>query len=758
VRSAGLLLFALPIVLGAALLFWVQPMAAKAVLPLLGGSPSVWNTCMLFFQAMLLAGYVYAHLTTSWLGVRRQAVVHAALLLVSLAFWPQPTGGSRLSSPGAHPASWLLGHLLASIGLPFFVLATTSPLLQRWFAHAGHSASRDPYFLYATSNLGSMLALLSYPLVVEPILPLARQGQLWSAGYALLVALTLACVPAAWRSRGPSTEEVPSDPAPTLDRPEWRRRLRWVFLAFVPSSLMLGATTYLSTDIAPVPLLWVVPLAIYLLTFILAFARRPIVPHAAMVRALPIAAMLLAPALAAGLVQPFWIPLHLLTFALAAMVCHGELARDRPSAQHLTEFYLALSLGGALGGVFNALIAPLIFDRVAEYPLAIVLACLALPGRGPSPLTWPGLAREVAIPATIFLVTAALVTDLGGIAETVVGVAGVMIVTGLVALLAWSHRGRPIRFALGLGAALLASGLSPGVDGRPLARRRDFYGILRVTSVDRGRFHRLFHGSTLHGQQCFDPDRRRDPLTYFTRTGPIGQVFSTMRDRPGPRSVAVVGLGAGSLACYAESGDRWTFYELDPAVVRIARDPRFFTFLRDCPARSLTLVEGDARLRLAEAPDGGYDLIVLDAFGSDAAPMHLLTREALRLYRRKLSPGGLLAFNLSSRYLDLDTVVDALAADAGLACRVCYDVDVSPAEVRDGKQPSIWAVLAASPADLGPLANDPRWVVPRLRPGQRPWTDDFSDILGAFRLRRRWPRPSGPRPDPIRSPAPPSRR
>ena len=732
-------LYAVTLFLGAALLFSVQPMVAKMVLPLLGGSPEVWNTCMAFYQAALLAGYAYAHLVTIRLGLRVQSALHLTLLILAFLLLPIgiPEGSTRALSPAADPTPWLLGTLLATVGLPFFAVAATAPLLQRWFAATGHPAAADPYFLYAASNLGSMLALLAYPLALEPSLNTRRQSEFWAASFVLLIALTTACAATTWSRHGAADLPTETDGrGDDAERPGLRTWLGWVALAFVPSSLLLGVTTYLTTDIAAIPLLWVIPLALYLLTFILVFARRPTLAHGA-ARALPVAVMLLLPALCAGLVQPLWIPLHLLTFFLAALVCHGALARRRPAARHLTAFYLVLSLGGVAGGVFNALVAPRVFDRVAEYPLAIVLACAAWALAARPAGTAAVRPRDVALLLVIFGLTAALVTDLGGCAETALGPLGVMIDSGLLTLVGATYRARPLRFALGVGALLLACGLAPGVDGRPLHKERSFFGVLRVTEVQPGNYHRLFHGSTLHGQQCLNRGRRREPLSYFTRSGPIGDVFAAFGRRPaGRRSVAIVGLGAGSLAAYAEPGSHWTFYELDPAVVRIARDPRYFTFLSDCRAAT-TLVLGDARLRLRHAPEHGYDLIVLDAFSSDAPPVHLLTREAFRLYLRKLAPGGWLVFNISNRYLDLDPVLGAQARDAGLTCRLRYDTKPTRAEKQQGKQASIWAVMAARAADLGPLADHPNWKPPRLRPGDTAWTDDYASLLPHFVLRSR---------------------
>jgi hypothetical protein len=501
----------------------------------------------------------------------------------------------------------------------------------------------------------------------------------------------------------------------------------------IPSSWLLGVTTYLTTDIAPAPLLWVIPLALYLLSFILVFARTTQSCYNWAARALPFLAFPLALVMGLGLAQAFWLPLHLLTFFAGAIMCHGALARDRPEPRDLTIFYLALAVGGVLGGLFNALVAPQIFDRIAEYPLALVLGCMALPRVSPSVARY----SVWAVPLAIFVLIALLVRNVGGIEQSALGVLAELLASGLVVLVWVRHRRAPARFGLGLGAALLASGLADGLDGRTLFRERNFYGTARVThaATPRGDVHRLFHGTTLHGQQSLDPARQREPLTYFHPSGPIGQVFEAL---PSRSAVAIVGLGAGSLASYARPGERWRFYEIDPAVIRLARDPRYFTFLDDSPAGEITIVAGDARLRLREAPAHDYRLIVLDAFSSDAVPTHLLTREALALYRAKCAEGAWIVFNITNRYLDLEPVVGALARDAGMACRVRYDVHLTADEKAAGKQPSIWAVLAAREADLRAIAGDARWISARAIPGERAWRDDFSDVARHFVLRRRF--------------------
>lgn len=741
-RTPVLIVYAITIFLSATLLFLVQPMFARMVLPLLGGAPAVWNTAMVFYQAALLAGYAYAHVTTAWLGVRRQVAVHLVVLLLPLLVLP--IGLPHGWTPPSHdnPIPWLLALLLVAVGLPFFVVSTSAPLLQRWFALTGHRAAADPYFLYAASNLGSMLALLSYPSLVEPYLRIPEQSRLWAAGYAALAVFTAGCGAFVWRSlRGaPGPAVAGASDAPAADTetsPTAGRRLRWVLLSFVPSSLMLSVTTYLSTDIAAIPLLWVIPLAIYLLTFILVFARRPPIPHGLVVELLPIVMLPLVMVLASRATGPLALvlPVHPLALFVVAMVCHGELARERPSPRHLTGFYLWMSVGGVLGGVFTALVAPLVFTTVLEYPITLVLGCLLV--RRPKAASSSPAQRvlDVGLPIGLGLLGVGLVRVVqAGDPETARAYIGA--VFGLLVLLCFAFSRRPVRFGLGIAAVLLAALFYRGEEGRLLYAERSFFGINRVTLDDSGRYHFLLHGTTLHGMQSLEPARRREPLAYFYSSGPLGQVFAAYRGPHARRSVAVVGLGAGSIACHAEPGQRWIFYEIDPAVERIARDARYFTFLRDC-VPGVQVLLGDARFRLAGAPAAAYDLLILDAYSSDAPPLHLITREALTLYLEKLAAGGILIFNISNRHMDFEPVLARLARDAGLVAVSQDDAFVSDEEYVRGKRPSQWVVMARQARDLAPLAGNSRWKRARLDPGATLWTDDFAALVRTFR----WPRP-----------------
>jgi hypothetical protein len=870
------LLFALTLFVSATLLFLVQPMVGKMLLPLLGGTPAVWNTCMVFFQAILLAGYAYAHASTAWLGVRRQALLHLGVLLLPLLTLGLTVDRRLLGSGEGNPIPGLLLVLLLSVGLPFFVVSTSAPLLQKWFAGTGHPAAKDPYFLYAASNLGSMVGLNGYVAVIEPWLTLGGQRLLWLVGYGVLVVLTASCALCLWRSRNPDKEtwkqgdkETGSGTGPAEGvtalpgrGPEpgpvslsLSRRLRWVALAFVPSSLMLGATTYMTTDIAAIPLLWVIPLDLYLLSFILVFSRLPAAVHRLMAVLLPMLVLLLLFLMLSELPLqhvPIWwkILVHLAVLFVAAMVCHGELARDRPPTRHLTEFFLWMSVGGVLGGLFNALVAPVTFQGLVEYPLALVLACVLTPTLEREKQTWlgpvvgtglmglflgAGLALLIAalgrhnlnrlglgdglwllaalLAALILAGVSALGGGGGGRARwldlglpAALGVLAVglnlsrdidemrrgmnwlrthlrdalpdklvtrladafdapdplfLCLLALCVGLCYLFVKRPLRFGLGVGALLLAFSVCDLLEGDVLLHQRSFFGALQVGDAEG--FRRLYHGTTLHGVQRLGWDRatlaagaagplaasdalgaavllacgkdawrdpRCEPQAYFNRTGPIGQVFEAYRDRLAGRHLGLIGLGSGTLASYGQPGQKLTYYEIDPLVKRIACDRAYFTYVQDARDRGVEVgvVLGDARLKLEERARAGppekFALLIVDAFSSDAIPMHLLTREALAVYLDNLADDGLLAFHISNRYLDLEPVLANLAGPRpeegwkGLAGYIQHDEERDP----PGKVASTWVLLARRESTLDRLAPDKRpqpWPLERGQSASR---------------------------------------
>jgi hypothetical protein len=716
------------IFLSAALLFAVQPMFTKMVLPRLGGSPSVWSVAMVFFQAMLLGGYAYAHLLTRFLPVRTAIVVQVVLLTGAALALPLAIRSGWGRPPEQGEALWLIGLFTASIGLPFFALSANGPLLQAWFSRTGHPAAGNPYFLYAASNIGSFLALISYPIVVEPLVRLGDQTRAWSAGFVVLIVLIAASGALLWRGGPERADDTAGDteaPAPSL-----RDALTWMALAAVPSGLLVAVTAHISTDVAAVPLLWVVPLALYLLTFVIVFSTRPIIPHRL--------ALALQPFLVAALVAVLvfdvtdsiilQIALHLLTFFVSALVCHGELARRRPAPRHLTAFYMWMSAGGMIGGLGAGLIAPHVFAWVAEYPILIALALLCRPGTALP----QGRERIVWIAALVLGAFALLASsDLGNYTSDTVQkiIAGVLLVA---ALTQWR---RPLILAAVVAFIFGADRIyNQDSDTETM---RSFFGVLTVRQDDDNQFRTLLHGTTIHGaERIRDPDEDEgddlpEPLTYYHDGSNLVATINAARARAGrPIKFAVIGLGAGSLACRAQDGNAVTFYEIDPLVVRIAQDSDRFTFLSKC-APDAPIVIGDARLTLADAPDGAYDLIIVDAFSSDSIPMHLMTREAMALYVRKLAPAGMVVMHLSNRHLELASVAAGIAQANGLTTRVKDDGDEG-ADDEENKYTSTVAAAARSEADFGPLATSAGWAVTQPDPTQWVWTDDYSNIVGAM--------------------------
>lgn len=727
VFRATLPLFVSALFLSAVLLFSVQPMVGRLVLPVLGGTPNVWNTCMVFFQAVLLLGYLYVHALTTRLRARGQVAVHAVVLLLPLLVLPmaRPTGTSAIVY---HPTLWLLAFLGATVALPFFAVSTSAPLLQRWFSTTSHPAARDPYFLYAASNAGSFIGLLAYPFVVEPALSLDAQSRSWVMGYALLLALVAACALVALRESRAASPESPYA-ATAAERITWRARGWWVLLAALPSSLMLGVTTYLTTDVAPVPLLWVVPLALYLLAFALAFALparafRGLLPPVAITGFL----LVIPQALNVGGSWPLAVavPAHLVLFSAASLMCLVELASRRPSASALTEFYAWLAVGGVLGGAFNAMVAPLVFTRLLEYPLAIAGVCAVLPF---ATSVFPAKSRrEIAVSAALCTLGAMLlIRHELWTAGLLVGGA---VLLGVAAAIGAVWR-RPAWLGVAATVVLLTTLLAAGSARESLFADRSFFGVYRVSAEDRpeGRQHRLMHGSTLHGLQARGAQQRSEPQTYYHRTGPVGEVLAALQAAKPTLAAGLVGLGAGSLAAYARPGDAFTFFEIDPLVERIARDPALFTFLSDCGG-SCAVEIGDARVTLGER-GARFDLLVLDAFSSDAIPVHLLTREALGVYLRRLHPDGVLAFHISNRHLRLAPVLASLARGAGLDGRVRSDNPMEE-EARTGKTASQWVLLGRPGWALWRAFDSPRWTVLADQPAGPLWTDDYSSLFGVL--------------------------
>jgi hypothetical protein len=904
------LFFALTLFVSATLLFLVQPMVGKMILPLLGGTPAVWNTCMVFFQALLLAGYYYAHRVTSAYDSRRQTSIHLALLgacivilaagaILSANHSPIPIAKGLAPQGQDYPFFGVMALLAVAIALPFFAVSTSAPLLQKWFGYTGHPSAKDPYFLYAASNVGSLLALVAYPILVEPNLKLAEQAWLWGLGFIGLVVMTYICarlvvnapppkpsagslapakrssavvappanLSAAARGEQSRSAAKPQmaqsvgaveEPAPTLGQ-----KLRWLALAFVPSSLMLSVTTFISTDIASLPLLWIIPLALYLITFIYAFSHIPAWLDTILLLLLPttclvlleilwsperelwffvkrglqavflacnvfiggywrlegkfrLTLILLMPVLILLLVfvtysdtKPEFaiiLLLHMATFFAVALVCHGELARGRPPAKWLTSFYLIMSLGGMLGGLFNSLVAPIIFNFVSEYPITLVAACLLLPRLAPAQKdeTWsfhlfgfipgprgqalreqtPGLrlnVYDVFLPLGVFALCRLLAAHhkdvvplLNWISERIPlkeDALWSIIAYGIPAMISYFFVERPIRFGLSVAAIILSAHITylkksddPDDHSRILVQERSYFGTLKVSQNDY--FIWLVHGTILHGQQARNSDSKavpsgvlalapsgpleaavlsalawdewqfpgRDPLTYYHRTGPVGSMFRAFwQRRPKNTDVACIGLGTGSLSAYGLPAQTMTFFEIDTKVRRLVEPPTYFTYIDSAKKQGVNIefIMGDARLSLERLEGRKFGFMLVDAYSSDAIPVHLLTKEAVKLYFDRLEDDGLLALHISNRYLDLEPVADRIAKDLnkefGIEARVMHDDDQSA----PGKSTSHWIVLARTKQALGLIeADTEHWVTLNLKGRDVGlWTDDYSPIM-----------------------------
>lgn len=746
------LLYSLTILVSAALLFLVQPMFARYLLPLLGGSPQVWNTALVFYQGVLLLGYAYAHFSTKKLGVRKQAMLHAVVVFLPLLALPITLRDANPPT-ASNPSLWVLYAMAISVGLPYFVVSATSPLLQRWFSMSGDKRAGDPYFLYAASNVGSMVGLLAYPFYVEPTFRLQEQAMGWSIGYGALALMMVACAAVLWArkpeqptSAGPEQVEAPAV--------SWNQRWLWLGLAFVPTCLLMGVTTFLTTDVAAVPLLWVIPLALYLLTFVIAFANKVVIPPLAWYWMVPTAVMA-ALVIQVGMVRSpigWVVSIVSLAFFIGCMACHSRLAESRPHASRLTEFYLLISLGGVLGGAFCALLAPVLFDGPWEFPLALLLCLGLLPGFLPRSDNAEKNRRARSLDV-IWMALMALVTlgafMLNDALEATDWSQPNWVALSIPAILCVALSLRPHRAALA-GLAMAVIGFwQAGVGTGLIWQDRGFFGSLRVMdSVTAQRS--FFHGTTKHGSQIIadSPNVTGElaeslkewaswPLTYYTQGGPAGDLF-LRRARPAGARIASVGLGVGSLLYYAKPGEKWSVYEIDPLVVKIAEDPRYFTYLRDAQA-PYEIILGDARLML-DRSQNTYDIIVLDAYSSDAVPVHLLTVEAVKTYKDRLAPGGVLAFHISNRHLDLETVVAAVAFANDMICLERLDLSLNTDEENFGKAASQWVLVAREPEDFGALLDNPDWHPISRVSDVKAWTDDYSSIVPVLTEVRKWNR------------------
>lgn len=717
----------------ALMLFSVQPMFAKMALPLLGGTPAVWAVSMCFFQATLLAGYCYAHALNRYLTPERAVLAHLALLAATALALPIALPSTLSMPPEGDAYLWLLSILAIGVGLPFFAVSATAPLLQAWFARTGHAQSADPYFLYGASNAGSLIALMAYPLLIERTLGLSDQSIVWSTGFAVLAVLIAACGTLMFLARGTIAEAAPAhvsgvDAAPISNA----KRATWVALATIPSGLMTAVTTYITTDIASAPFIWVVPLSLYLLTFILVFRDKLVFSYTAVQNLLPLAILPLI--LFPGNV--YAAPLAVVAFFFAALLCHRELYLRRPSTEHLTEFYIWMSVGGVLGGIFSALIAPQIFQTVLEFNLLLLLSLLVRPGVliGVTPGIKPARVFAAAAAFAAIFFAYKLLIDAGVISGGGISIYPLIVLT-LAAL--FLTRRLPEHRAILVLAMIAGVTIVPG-DSLTLYTERSFFGTLRVMNDKNDKHRLMLHGTTIHGAERYKDDDGNalphgEPATYYQAElpMPVGVVIArqTTAHPNRPFSAGVVGLGTGTLACSAQPGENWRFYEIDPMVARVARNPAYFSFLSRCLPNN-QIVFGDARLTLQKEPSGSLDYLVVDAFSSDAVPVHLLTREALEMYLDRLAPDGLLAIHVSNRFLRL---VPSLAATVATMPGVSgVQVAAEPSLPPPDALPSNVVFLSRNSAAIDAVKRHWSAAEPLIAGDATPWTDDFSDVLSAL--------------------------
>lgn len=740
--------YTVTIFLSAFLLFGVQPMFTKMVMPVLGGTPAVWSVAMVFFQTVLLLGYAYAHGLTRWLDPRVAAGVHLALMMVAMAAGLPIAFGSEWGAPPEEGhALWLIGVFTVSVGLPFFAVSANGPLLQAWFARTGHPHANDPYFLYGASNIGSLLALLAYPFVIEHMFTLDRQSALWSAGFfALFVAIAASAVflrpGITVGSTDASASAAPAEIPEASATVTMNDRLEWIGLSLVPSALLVATTAHVTSDVAAVPLLWVVPLALYLMTF--SFAFRP--GGQVMDRVL----LLVQPALLTGIIatltfargMPFFalLGLNLVFFTVSVTICHRELYTRRPAVGDLTQFYFFMSLGGVIGGALASLVAPVVFEGLLEFPLLVLAVLLCR-----SDVRTRLATLKPAVVAGAF--TAAfglfLLVDRGLINQDMLPFQVILMILIVALGVTVISSGRPIRLLVAATLAMLVS-VTLSSSAHLVERARSFFAIHAIYETPNGQGRYLMHGNTVHGAERWADANgnpllgRPEPASYFHFGGAYHEAIEQARAAQGGKlgKVAVVGLGMGSLACHSKPGETWNFFEIDTEVVRIARDTSLFRAFSDCTPGARVVV-GDGRLTMAQE-DGGYDLIMLDAFSSASPPVHLVTKEAVAMYASKLSPKGVLIFNVSNRHMVLSYVVAGSAREAGLTTWHRMDGPVTGDFMETLKTPVEVAIVARNPAHVGRIASDPAWTRTDVPADFKVWTDDYSNIIDPMRRKHGW--------------------
>ncbi|OUS16830.1 hypothetical protein A9Q97_02045 [Rhodospirillales bacterium 47_12_T64] len=756
-------LYIVTLCLSAFLLFLIQPMFTKLVLPLLGGAPAIWNTAMVFFQAMLLAGYIYAHFLSSTFTLRTQIIIHLVIMAVAILTLPIAISAGFDAPSKNWPTVWLLWLFAASIGLPFFIISANAPLLQDWFRSSGDDHAHDPYFLYAASNIGSIAALASYPLFIEVFFGLESQGWLWSYGFIALLIFIFFC---SLSLKKKETKISAADAATKVsskinneDAPVLSTYAYWIILAFVPSALLLSVTNKITTDLLATPLLWVIPLGLYLLTFVIVFSRNPIIPHKFIAALAPY--FLLAVAfIKVSTTQVdavfFYVGGSLLSFFVISLYCHGRLASARPPAKYLTNFYIAMSFGGVLGGIFVGILAPTIFSNIYEYALLLILAALLMPRNTKAIISI--INRRIGPRAESYyadIIFSLLIVGLVSLTRLIQSddILALKLITTIVAalvlLLLIESVGRPVRLAFSTAICLFLSGQVSGISDNFVFQERSFFGVytVRKTTLEdtdyqgpEKEIRTAKHGTTIHGTQFTGS---LEPLSYYHSDTGLGLLFQSYQDTNKPlRQIGAIGLGTGTVVCYQRPGQNWTFFEIDPLVEKMARDPSMFTYMSECAGDTKVII-GDARLSLQGIDDKAYDLLIADAFSSDSIPIHLLTKEAIDLYRDKVKADGLIILHISNRYFDLEPIVAVTSKASGLHSRIYhYRRDEEAKSRRPYHFNSSWIALAREEKYLDQLiplssttqkGKENHWRKLTLDSSHKIWTDDYSNVLSALK-------------------------
>ncbi|MGH1398923.1 MAG: fused MFS/spermidine synthase [Alphaproteobacteria bacterium] len=729
--------YAITLFLSAALIFSVQPLFSKMILPLLGGTPQVWNTAMLFFQFVLLLGYFYAHTLSTYFKTSLQIIIHLALLILFIGSLPFYIPADAAPPMDGSLSLWQVSLMFSQIGGAFFILSASAPLFQHWFSKTSHPDAPNPYFLYGASNLGSMGALLSYPVLIEPHLNIGTQADVWMYGYWGICVFTVLCAVILKASASKSSQDVQAKKEVRAgNSPSFKRCLTWVCLAFVPSSLMLGTTSFITTDIASVPLMWIIPFALYVGSFIIVFSRREIITFKG-TQSLFIAAVcffIICNVAITKLVHTPYILLlsHFVFFAACALLCHKKLADLKPDARYLTAFYFMMSIGGVLGGFFNAIIAPAVFNDTYEYLIVALLAIAIWHGAIPKPSFKRSLSFLDQNYLPILLLFSALLFNFS---DYILPSAAVNF--ALLAYVFYRYRSDKavlaFAFVVYLCSILGSSYVQVDSSAKILRQDRNFFGVLKVTQTDTETS--LLHGTTLHGMQLLQEENRLTPISYYSRGNPISDVFEHFDKSANSQRIGVIGLGSGVTACYSHKGRVFDFYEIDKNVVEVAEDKQYFTYLSDCGS-PYKIILGDARLSLKAQSVSLYDILIIDAFSSDSIPVHLMTFEAIQDMQRVIKPDGVLLFHISNRHMDLEPVLQAAGAALGMT---------GMARINEGGKleggdipflPSHYAVLTKN-LDIIDVLKQAEWRNIKSRKNFRLWTDSFSNILSVLQLQNK---------------------